>query len=527
VPSRAVTVGRRQAIEAAKREGDENAGLQGLYSLAQTEIWIPPPVVDGKIPKNSFGNADCFVPSMIPHGAVHVPLKGAPRICRKLGIDYAEAVTGFEFKKKRAIPFVEGVLVTYDNEDLLREAWKVDAEEKKRREDTKREQLCLSLWKKFLMGLRIIERVNDDYAGDEENGGIVVGENPFVRSTKQNGEARNKTENEMDHDHDPGEGGFIRDEEPEEGGFLRDDINEEDPKDTKAIIKHNPIKQDHHEDDQAGGFLIEGDEEQHKQPLSTLNPLLGLSNKLSHLQPSSLLSSATSSNGSSSKRRRGVIKEENSDSSSSNGSENEQENAYRAASNTSRKPITKSVPHTLKQRSFDVIIDKRRRMDDEASESASSTKTQTKSKTSISSRRQASVTKPAKEITNSSSKASQAASKSKSNILRKPKVRIEKAMSDSSSSLSTPPSSGSESSEDDENDEERYDQKKVAKTSARQPSAATNKRRNKIGPTKLEPTPTRRMPVRRASTKLKETPAKSRYFEHSDDDDDDDEMITD
>lgn len=44
VKQRAVTVQKRRAMEVAQQEGEEM--LQGLYSLGQTELYIPPPVVD-------------------------------------------------------------------------------------------------------------------------------------------------------------------------------------------------------------------------------------------------------------------------------------------------------------------------------------------------------------------------------------------------------------------------------------------------------------------------------------------------
>ncbi|KAK6341804.1 hypothetical protein TWF730_001294 [Orbilia blumenaviensis] len=163
VPSRAVTVNRKREIEDAKREGDTEAGRVGLYGFYQTELYRPPPIVNGMIPKNSYGNVDCFVPSMIPKGAVHVPWRNAARMCKKLELEFAEAVTGFEFKNKRAIPRTEGVLCSEENFDVLTEACRQDEEQRKMKEDEKREQTCLALWKKFLIGLRIVERVEEDY----------------------------------------------------------------------------------------------------------------------------------------------------------------------------------------------------------------------------------------------------------------------------------------------------------------------------------------------------------------------------
>ncbi|KAK6521970.1 hypothetical protein TWF281_002543 [Arthrobotrys megalospora] len=201
VPSRAVTVNRKREIEDAKREGDTDAGLVGLYGFYQTELYRPPPIVDGIIPRNAYGNIDCFVPSMIPEGAAHVLWRNAVRLCKKLGIEFAEAVTGFEFKNKRAIPRTEGVLCAKENADVLTEACRQDEEQRRLKEDEKREQVCLALWKKFLIGLRIVERVEEDYgSGTIEpswSRNHTVG--PGQETTKNSGE-----------NSDVEEGGFLR-----------------------------------------------------------------------------------------------------------------------------------------------------------------------------------------------------------------------------------------------------------------------------------------------------------------------------
>ena len=54
-------------------DGEDEDEEMGLYAIFQTEIYIPPPVVDGIVPKNSFGNIDIYVSSMVPSGGVHVP----------------------------------------------------------------------------------------------------------------------------------------------------------------------------------------------------------------------------------------------------------------------------------------------------------------------------------------------------------------------------------------------------------------------------------------------------------------------
>ncbi|GJE88546.1 Rad4-domain-containing protein [Phanerochaete sordida] len=181
VKQHAVTVNRRRAVEMALAERDglpvagQGAGaegggdvMQGLYAEAQTELYVPQPVVDGKVPKNDFGNIDLYVPTMLPAGAAYVPHKGAAKVARQLGFDFAEAVTGFEFKKRRAFPVITGVVVAAEHEQALLEAyWEAEQEaEKKRRK--KEHELVIKRWQKLIQGLRVRQRVQEQYAGPSE-----------------------------------------------------------------------------------------------------------------------------------------------------------------------------------------------------------------------------------------------------------------------------------------------------------------------------------------------------------------------
>ncbi|KAK7048704.1 hypothetical protein R3P38DRAFT_2870999 [Favolaschia claudopus] len=146
----------------AKKIGEEEV-MQGLYAWSQTELYVPDPIVDGVIPKNNFGNIDLYTPSMLPAGAVHLPFKGITKIAKQLGFDYAEAVTGFEFKSRRATPITKGIVVAAENESAVLEAyWEAqhDAAEKARAK--KREQV-LKRWQRLVHGLRIRRDLQDEY----------------------------------------------------------------------------------------------------------------------------------------------------------------------------------------------------------------------------------------------------------------------------------------------------------------------------------------------------------------------------
>lgn len=237
VPMRAVTKIRKLEIE--ERERIEGGKVQqGLYAKSQTDWIIPEPIKDGIIPVNAFNNIDVYVPTMVPKGAVHIPLKGTARVCRKLNINYAEACTGFEFGKQRAVPVITGVVVAEENEHLIIDAWEAEEAEKARKEAEKRQKFVLGLWKKFYSGLKIVQRMKDEYGEEAE----LPQKDLFAPVDK-------KVESEWDvfqkHQGQDFEGGFLR-EEPAGGGggFLKES--------TPTAV---------HDEDMTGGFFPASQEE--------------------------------------------------------------------------------------------------------------------------------------------------------------------------------------------------------------------------------------------------------------------------
>ena len=164
VKQRAVTINKRRIQELALQEGQEPI-MQGLYSRSQTEPIIPPPIVNGVIPKNSYGNLDLFAPHMLPAGAAHIPFKNARKAAKELEIDFAEAVTGFEFHKRRAIPVISGIVVAAENEEVVLQAHWAAESAAAEKEIVKRRERCLKRWKKLIIGLRVRSRIQGEYKG--------------------------------------------------------------------------------------------------------------------------------------------------------------------------------------------------------------------------------------------------------------------------------------------------------------------------------------------------------------------------
>ncbi|KAI9712673.1 MAG: hypothetical protein M1820_001294 [Bogoriella megaspora] len=206
--------------------GDELFGEEGtgtpLYALFQTEPYNPPPCVRGKVPKNAYGNIDVYVPSMIPRGGKHIINSEAARAARILNIDYADAVTGFEFKGRRGTAVVQGVVVAEEYAEALEAVLESIAFEREQDEQMIKSDIALKMWKRFLIGLRIRERVNeyeiegekgkaspygsnmseeDDLSAPDEGGGFFA--DPSVEKAIPTAERRGKDSSD-DFDEDYG-----------------------------------------------------------------------------------------------------------------------------------------------------------------------------------------------------------------------------------------------------------------------------------------------------------------------------------
>ncbi|KXJ95671.1 Rad4 transglutaminase-like domain-domain-containing protein, partial [Microdochium bolleyi] len=212
-PYRVATTNRRRELAEAEAAAGHKI-LQPLYGYDQTDWIIPDPIKDGVIPKNDYGNIDMFAEHMCPEGAVHIPYRGVVRVCKRMGIDFAEAVVGFEFGNRMAVPVIQGVVVAEEHHDTVIEELEKDEAERARKEDEKKRKLVLTTWRKLLLGLRVADRIREDYAHLEEDEGAGGGAHHDKDWHAQMQEA----EDEM----------RFRDENMA-GGFLPEGFNVEEP----------------------------------------------------------------------------------------------------------------------------------------------------------------------------------------------------------------------------------------------------------------------------------------------------------
>ncbi|EEY23186.1 DNA repair protein rhp41 [Verticillium alfalfae VaMs.102] len=155
-----------------------------VFTEEQTEDYRPPPVVRGRVPKNKFGNIDLYVPGMVPKGGVWIAddSEDEPSSARAafiLGIDYAPALTGFLFKGRQGTAVLNGVVVAKEYEEAMRAVKAGLSDVEAQQQQDRRATAALRMWKRFLVVLRIHERVYagvsaEERAADEAGRGFVA-----------------------------------------------------------------------------------------------------------------------------------------------------------------------------------------------------------------------------------------------------------------------------------------------------------------------------------------------------------------
>ena len=165
---RAQNKGKEDLMDAEDHSETEETGM-ALYAEFQTDVYVPPPVTKGRVPKNDFGNLDIYVATMIPPGGIHVQHPEAARAARMLGLSYADAVTGFDFQGRRGTAVINGIVAASDFRDALLEVIEALEHERVHQAEAVRSAYLLQMWKRFLRALRIRNQVNEEYGGKDES----------------------------------------------------------------------------------------------------------------------------------------------------------------------------------------------------------------------------------------------------------------------------------------------------------------------------------------------------------------------
>ncbi|XP_060931047.1 DNA repair protein complementing XP-C cells [Limanda limanda] len=173
---------RKARINSEMKENNDLA----LFGEWQTEEYQPPIAVDGKVPRNDFGNVYLFKPCMLPVGCVHLSLPNLHRVAKKLDMDAAPAVTGFDFHAGYSHAVTDGYIVCEEHEEILRAAWVEEQEIQKQKDREKKEKRVVSNWTLLVKGLLIRERLKQRYGKKNPGlGSLSQGDNNIDLSSDE------------------------------------------------------------------------------------------------------------------------------------------------------------------------------------------------------------------------------------------------------------------------------------------------------------------------------------------------------
>ncbi|XP_023735483.1 DNA repair protein RAD4 [Lactuca sativa] len=143
-------------------------GTIHLYGKWQTEPLCLPHAQNGIVPKNERGQVDVWSEKCLPPGTVHLGFPRIFNIAKKLNVDYAPAMVGFEFKNGRSYPLYNGIVVCSEFKDMILDAYGEEEERRGEEERRKSEAKALSRWYQLLSSIVTRQRLNNRYAKPEE-----------------------------------------------------------------------------------------------------------------------------------------------------------------------------------------------------------------------------------------------------------------------------------------------------------------------------------------------------------------------
>ena len=91
-------------------------------------------------------------------------IPGLNRVAKKLGIDCAPAMMGWDYHAGGCHPVFDGFVVCQEFSETLMDAWNADIVEREKKAEEKREKRALDNWKKLVRRAMIAQKVKDKYA---------------------------------------------------------------------------------------------------------------------------------------------------------------------------------------------------------------------------------------------------------------------------------------------------------------------------------------------------------------------------
>lgn len=99
------------------------------------------------------GQVEVWSEKCLSHGTVHLRLPMIFDVAKTLGIDYASAMVGFEFRNGRSVPTYDGIVVFSELKDALLDAYEEEKERREAEERKRNEREALSRWYQLLSSI--------------------------------------------------------------------------------------------------------------------------------------------------------------------------------------------------------------------------------------------------------------------------------------------------------------------------------------------------------------------------------------
>lgn len=170
-----------------------------LYGIWQTDEWHPSAASNGKVPKNERGHVDLWNESHLPEGTVHLPYPRIAAVARKMNIDYADAMTGFEIKQRRSVPVFNGIVVCKEfAKEVLERYWDRETELQKAAAKKRSEKLEF-YWKRVIRATLVRHKIMKDL---KENHAIEAPSSMEGITSSSTNPVPVRVENTVDHIHE-------------------------------------------------------------------------------------------------------------------------------------------------------------------------------------------------------------------------------------------------------------------------------------------------------------------------------------
>ncbi|KAL3634209.1 hypothetical protein CASFOL_021263 [Castilleja foliolosa] len=148
-------------------EDQDHQGNTSLYGKWQTEPLCLPHAENGIVPKNERGQVDVWSEKCLPVGTIHLPFPRVALVAKRLNLDYAPAMVGFEHRNGRSFPLFKGIVVCAEFKNAILEAYLEEEERREAEEKRKNEAEAVSRWYQLLSSIITRQRLNECYGGGD------------------------------------------------------------------------------------------------------------------------------------------------------------------------------------------------------------------------------------------------------------------------------------------------------------------------------------------------------------------------